>query len=205
MSNAKWFVWQVWKSWHCTTENDFYATAVGVLLFRAASEQQTAAAARRSKCRAGKKTSKGPPEALWFMEAHRKRFKFEERWGYCHLFMRTSQPMIMGCHDICRRILILNCIYDTMLYDRIWCDMIRYDNLSWSEWTFRKKSNPFCRPSIIEQLVLPIISLNDYIDHTTPAAATSSPRLATAAASSYTAGSPIRSSAGSNFFFFRKI
>ena len=45
VSNAKWFVWQVWKSWHCTTENDFYATAVGVLLFRAASEQQTTAAA----------------------------------------------------------------------------------------------------------------------------------------------------------------
>ena len=123
VSNAKWFVWQVWKSWHCTTENDFYATAVGVLLFRAASEQQTAeaarrrlcAAARRSKCRAGKKTSKGPPEALWFMEAHRKRFKFEERWGYCHLFMRTSQPMIMGCHDFCRRILILNWL--TIQYD----------------------------------------------------------------------------------------
>ena len=132
MSNAKWFVWQVWKSWHCTTENDFYATAVGVLLFRAASEQQTAAAARRSKCRAGKKTSKGPPEALWFMEAHRKRFKFEERWGYCHLFMRTSQPMIMGCHDFCWRILILNCLiwYDTMrciATDWIRCYMIRYD------------------------------------------------------------------------------
>ena len=135
VSNAKWFVWQVWKSWHCTTENDFYATAVGVLLFRAASEQQTAAAAaprrrrRRSKCRAGKKTSKGPPEALWFMEAHRKRFKFEERWGYCHLFMRTSQPMIMGCHDFCRRILILNCLtiqcfaYHMMLC--IWYDKVQ--------------------------------------------------------------------------------
>ena len=72
--------------------------------------------------------------------------------------------------------------YDTIRYDTIRYDTIRYDtiqdNLSWSEWTFRKKSNPFCRPSIIEQLVLPIISLNDYIDHTTPAAATSSPRLA---------------------------
>ena len=105
-----------------------------VLLFRAASEQQTAAAARRSKCRAGKKTSKGPPEALWFMEAHRKRFKFEERWGYCHLFMRTSQPMIMGCHDFCWRILILNCLiwYDTMrcnATDRIRCYMIRYDTI----------------------------------------------------------------------------
>ena len=144
MSNAKWFVWQVWKSWHCTTENDFYATAVGVLLFRAASEQQTAAAAaRRSKCRAGKKTSKGPPEALWFMEAHRKRFKFEERWGYCHLFMRTSQPMIMGCHDFCRRILILNCIYlydYTMRYvamqrigkDAMWYDMMRYHTAGWN-------------------------------------------------------------------------
>ena len=96
-------------------------------------------AVRRSKCRAGKKTSKGPPEALWFMEAHRKRFKFEERWGYCHLFMRTSQPIIMGCHDFCRRILILNCLTkrydmlqcdgsDTMLYDRyymMWYDTIR--------------------------------------------------------------------------------
>ena len=139
VSNAKWFVWQVWKSWHCTTENDFYATAVGVLLFRAASEQQTAAAAaaaaRRSKCRAWKKTSKGPPEALWFMEAHRKRFKFEERWGYCHLFMRTSQPMIMGRHDFWRRIILLNYLtirYDTIRYDTIRYDTIRYDTMRYN-------------------------------------------------------------------------
>ena len=63
VSNAKWFVWQVWKSWHCTTENDFYATAVGVLLFRAASEQQTAAAAaRRRRQRGG--ASAGPGRRL---------------------------------------------------------------------------------------------------------------------------------------------
>ena len=102
-----------------------------------------AAAARRSKCRAGKKTSKGPPEALWFMEAHRKRFKFEERWGYCHLFMRTSQPMIMGCHDFCWRILILNCFiwYDMIQcvamrqigYNAIWYDMMRYDMIRYDK------------------------------------------------------------------------